>query len=365
MYISLLQYISVGLAAILVILSLLLFFIRIYKKLQRTKKDIVKTKTIQLIEELVLKINNPEYHPDWINPNLELILDFKKNYIDTSEFERKIVTHELLTLHRSLKDIASERIRDLYIRLGLDQIALNLLKNKKSYDHPKIIWELGQMRIIESIDLIKACLKYQDDKEIQIEASVALLVLQIDNPLVGIEHFTHMNKGQKQYFIESCKKLDQRNIPDFSLGFSSTNIHVVEICLILCDYFKQNYDSEIVRKLLKSPNPDITVAVANLLFKTNNYVLIKELLATIQNIEDVYVQVNLMKQIKLLEIKDLLDDLVDVINNPDTVDEVKLEALRSACRLSEKFDQTFTLEHIHVVDEKIKKMFLHAQERLI
>ncbi|MHA8103993.1 hypothetical protein [Aquirufa nivalisilvae] len=365
MYLNLLQYISVGLAIILVLLSLLLFFIRFFKNLQQRKKNIVKTKTIQLIEKLVSQINTPEYHTEWIRPNESLILGFKKNYIDKSEFSRKIVTHELLTLHRSLKGIASERIRDLYIHLGLDKIALNILNKGKTYDHPKIIWELGQMRIMESVDQIKGCLKYQDDEEIQIEASVALLVLQIDDPLVGIEHFKHMNKGQKQYFIESCKKLDSRSIPNFSLGFSSTNIHVVEICLILCDYFKQSYSTDIVKNLLKTQNPDIIFAAGFLLFRTNNYVLIKELIHSLPTITDVPIQVSIIKNIKLLDNIDLLNDLEDVINNPVTPDEVKLEALRSACRLSEKFDQTFTLDRIQVVDEKIKKMFLHAQEKLI
>lgn len=365
MYLNLLQYISVGLAIILVLLSLLLFFIRFFKNLQQRKKNIVKTKTIQLIEKLVSQINTPEYHTEWIRPNESLILGFRKNYIDRSEFSRKIVTHEILTLHRSLKGIASERIRDLYIHLGLDKIALNILKKGKTYDHPRIIWELGQMRIMESVDLIKGCLKYQDDEEIQIEASVALLVLQIDHPLVGIEHFKHMNKGQKQYFIESCKKLDPQFIPNFSLGFTSTNIHVVEICLILCDYFKQSFSTEIVKNLLKTQKPDIIFAAGFLLFRTKNYELIKELINTLQTISSVNLQVSIIKNIKLLDKIELLDDLVDVINNPFTPDEVKLEALRSACRLSEKFDQTFTLDRIHIVDEKIEKMFLHAQEKLI
>lgn len=365
MYIYLLKIILIGLSAILVALSIFLFLIRFIKSSRNKRASKIKSETIHFIEKIVFQINTPSYNKDWILEHEKLVSNFKNNYVIKSSFDRQIITHELLTLHRSLKGIATERIRDLYINLGFAEIAMRVLAGKKTFEHPKIIRELAEMRIIEAIPLIKNCLKFKNDQEIQIEASVALMMLQLDNPELGMENLTHMTTGQKMYFIESCKKLDPAFIPNFSNGFTSNNIHVVEICLILCDYFKQNYPIEIVRSLLKTKEPNILFAAGFLIFRSGNHTLIKELLEDLISLDDTFIQVTIIKNIKLLDKIELIDDLLILINNPNTVDELKLEAIRSACRLAEKFNQEFKLSQIIHVDEKVERMYLHAQEKLI
>jgi hypothetical protein len=190
----------------------------------------------------------------------KVVEHFQNNYFNKS-FARKVMMGEVIRLHKDLSGDIKEKLKELYILMGLKEDSVLKLKSSKIYVKARGISELTQMEIKEALPEIK---KYTDHKSFYLRNKVQLATVKLsdtDNFSFLDETSYIIPEWQKLYLYEMIQSLDKESLPDFSVWSRSANISVVLFSLRMLKYFNQTEACSYMWTLLTHKSAEVRIEV--------------------------------------------------------------------------------------------------------
>ena len=180
--------------------------------------------------------------------------DLKK--IASGRFDRQILIDQMIDLSINLKGDIKDRIRELYLILGLREDSLKKAYSRKWHENVKGFRELAYMNIREANQRIIECVN-SGNEILRMEAQIALVRLSDENPY----HFLHYMERPlaKWEQITLHEMLIQHNlkVPPFRQWFDSENLSVVKFALEMAAWFKQQGVGRDVIRLLQHEDTEV------------------------------------------------------------------------------------------------------------
>ena len=179
-----------------------------------------------------------------------------------SGFNRNILFKQMRELSKSMNmgarvnEEAIGQLRNLYYRLQLDKDSINKLDSTKWHIQVKGFRELAFMDVTDASDKLRNALESKNDI-IRMEAQVALIGLNRDDPFRFLDHLTHPFTFWEQLSAYELMILNNLPIPEFSRWTSSPNKTIVVFSLRMIQVFKQRQAGSHVIECLKHTDRDI------------------------------------------------------------------------------------------------------------
>ena len=348
---------------VLFLLLLQLIVVRFKKKIFIDRAVKNRNKFIKFLKIIIHTVKDLEYNKSWINESFVLLNSFKKNYIRT-EKSRVHIAYELLNLHRVLTGTAAKRLEDIYYYLGLDKTGIVYLRKNKSKLHTIVIRDFAQMHVTWALPEIKKLLSHKDET-VRAEALIATLQLGDIDIVAQTELMGDISDWHKLKIVEAAKHLNINNLPNLQNALHSKSDLVVELALNLFDFHNIEPEEEIIIKHLNSNNNRIIKLCVPIVIYSNKIALIDELFKVFNQISDDDFKVYILKEIKAINNKLLIDHLMNIVYDIHFSDTVRLEALRSAIKIANKHNINIELKEDSIDKNKLHKMYKHATNRYI
>lgn len=244
------------LIGIFFVLSLIFFLMiilsRISKSLMALKKERLK-KRFELLFIIYLFMDNPAL-------KAKVVRHFQKYYLH-KPFIRKVMMEEIINLHKDMAGDIKEKLKELYLLLGLSEDSYHKLADRRMHVKARGISELTQMEIKEALPQI---IIYADHKSFHLRNKVQLAITKLsDNQNFNFLYKTpHLiPEWQELFLYEMILSLDKLNLPDFSEWTRSANISVVLFSLRMIKYFNQVDACYDIWPLLTHDNIDVRIEV--------------------------------------------------------------------------------------------------------
>jgi len=189
---------------------------------------------------------------------------FEIDRISKYEFNRGILINQMHELTKSMsltisigqnKD-AREQLRDLYYQMNLDQDSIRKLYNPKWHVQVKGFREMAFMNVTEANSKIHLALKSKNNV-LRMEAQLALVRLNEDDPFGFLDHLTHPFTLWEQLNVYELILLHDLPIPQFSRWTTSSNKTVVIFALRMIQVFKQLQAAPQLIACLHHPDRDV------------------------------------------------------------------------------------------------------------
>ena len=244
--ITLVRFLMIIIICCIICLVILLVWILI----NRNKMQAVQAETDQLMEKfqtLLIDYLFSEHNED----------EFKKiERIATSDFNRRILINQMLDLSINLSGEAKERLRDLYLKMKLEQDSIRKVYNPKWHIQVKGFRELAFMDITDANDKLVQSLKSKNNI-LRMEAQLALVRLDKKDPFGFLDKLQHPFTLWEQLNIHELITFHNMPVPDFSRWTGSPNKSVAIFALRMIQVFKQQQASKAVIESLKNKDEDI------------------------------------------------------------------------------------------------------------
>lgn len=244
--------IIVGCFSTTIILTVLLFCHRFWSQYQNNKRIKLEERYSLLLTGIIFDEQDEEFE----GKRQKLITYFRKNYIK-SRFSKEILRKQLLLLYRSFSGPSQEILKGLYFELDLHKGALAQLKDTDWSEKASAVRELGQMDYEKARGKILK-LTLHENKVLRMEAQVAMLSLNDDEPFGFLVHATNeITEWQQLTLEEKAKRLDLKKIPNFSKWFGLKNQSVVQFCVKMTVAYNQFESADAIVALLHSNNEKV------------------------------------------------------------------------------------------------------------
>lgn len=176
--------------------------------------------------------------------------------IASSPFKRRILIDQMIDLSVNLRGDAANKLRDLYMRTGLNNDSIMKARSRRWHIKVKGFRELAFMDIKEANPGIISCLHSRNDI-LRMEAQLALVRLGEDNPY----HFLHYLKMPfslwEQMTIHEMLIHHEMDPPDFADWLGSDNKSIVIFSLKMIRIFKQENTYPLIIPLLDHPDEEV------------------------------------------------------------------------------------------------------------
>jgi len=191
-----------------------------------------------------------------------ILFDIDK--ISKYEFNRGILINQMHELTKSMsltisigqnKD-AREQLRDMYYQMNLDQDSIRKLYSPKWHIQVKGFREMAFMNVTEAVSKIHLALKSKNNV-LRMEAQLALVRLNEDDPFGFLDHLTHPFTLWEQLNVYELIVLHDLQIPQFSRWTTSLNKTVVIFSLRMIQVFKQLQAVPQIIACLHHPDMDV------------------------------------------------------------------------------------------------------------
>lgn len=230
-----------------IIVTILLFMHRFWSQFHNGRRIKLEERYSLLLTGIIFDDQDEEFEAK----RQKLITYFRKNYI-RSRFSKKILRKELLFLHRSFSGPSQEILKGLYFELDLHKAALEQLKDTDWSEKANAVRELGQMDYEKARGKVLK-LTLHENKVLRMEAQVAMLSLNDDEPFGFLAHATNeITEWQQLTLEEKAKSLDLKKIPNFSKWFGLKNQSVVQFCVKMTVAYNQFEAADELLTLLHS-----------------------------------------------------------------------------------------------------------------
>ncbi len=227
-----------------------LFVLLIWILINRNKMHARQAETDQLMEQfqsLLIDYLFSEHNED----------EFKKiQRIANSEFNRNILINQMIDLSINLSGDAKEKLRDLYLKMRLDQDSIRKVYHSKWHIQVKGFRELAFMDITEANDKLRQALKSKNNI-LRMEAQLALVRLNEDDPFGFLDYLKYPFTLWEQLNVHELITFHNLPIPQFSRWTTSPNKTVVIFALRMIQVFKQQDAAPAIVECLKHHDEDI------------------------------------------------------------------------------------------------------------
>jgi len=180
------------------------------------------------------------------------------------DFNREILIAQMRELSKSMSltisigvnEEARIQLRELYYRMHLDQDSIRKIYSPKWHIQIKGFRELAFMDVTEANEKLRHALKSKNNI-LRMEAQLALIRLNRDDPFGFLDHLTHPFTLWEQLNVYELIKMHNLPEPQFSRWTDSPNKTVVIFALRMIQVFKQQQAAPQVSECLRHSDKDI------------------------------------------------------------------------------------------------------------
>jgi HEAT repeat protein len=236
----------------------------------------------------------------------------------TSNYYSRLLRTELLDIHKQFKGDVSSSLRQLYIELNFHKKAIKKLRYDNWTVRSAMIRELAQMEIVEAAPKIKFSLNHINPT-LRLEAGIALLKLDKENPFALLEVDKELTQWQKINLLEAIITSTNLEIPSFKKWLSSKQPTVVIFALIMIEYYQQLDAEDEIIALLDHTNEEILKQAIKVLGSLESFMSEAKLIQIFYNTESYYTKQNIIEAISKIGSEDSLEFLLSLLstNNRD------------------------------------------------
>ena len=193
-----------------------------------------------------------------------MILDylFATGHIDefkrlaSNSYRRQVLIDQIIDVSVNLKGESQDKLRQLYLDLGLNQHSINKAHSKKWHLRIKGFKELAFMNIKDANDEILKSLQSKNEI-LRMEAQIALVRLSDNHPFEWLNYQVHPFSMWEQITLHSMLVQHEIPVPRFVQWIDSPNNTVVMFALRMIREFKQTFEEDHLLDALHHPNEDI------------------------------------------------------------------------------------------------------------
>ena len=174
----------------------------------------------------------------------------------TGSKDKQLLIDEIMQLYSNLSGEISNRLRELYIDLGLDNESVRKTESPQWHIRAKGFRELAQMNIKAVNEEIEGCLN-SDNDVLRMEAQLAMVRLNYDNPFSFLDKLEKPFTSWEQLHVYEMISRHQINVPDFYKWIASRNDTVVIFSVRMIRAFKQSENYQQLFPLLDNKNQEV------------------------------------------------------------------------------------------------------------
>ncbi len=176
--------------------------------------------------------------------------------IASNSYRRQVLIDQMKDVSVNLKGDSWEKLRALYLDLGLDYDSVRRAHSRRWHIKIKGFRELAFMNIKDANDEIYKCLNSHNEI-LRMEAQIALVRLSDDDPFEFLYHLERPFSLWEQISLHELIVMHSIEVPLFSKWIDSPNDTVVMFALRMIREFKQTETEEEVRRALEHPNEEV------------------------------------------------------------------------------------------------------------
>ena len=212
--------------------------------------------------------------------------------VASDKFKRQILINQMIDLSVNLKGQIKERIKDLYLKLGLKRDSLQKARSRRWHENIKGFRELAFMNIREANEDIIEALN-SSNETLRMEAQIALVRLSDDNPYHFLNFMEKPFSLWEQITLHELVIQHNLNVPDFSQWFESKNLSVVMFGLQMVSWFQQKESEEGIIRLLEHENEAVRHAAIKVVGEIG-------LVNTLAHLQKIYVDQTYKNRLEIL-----------------------------------------------------------------
>ena len=178
-------------------------------------------------------------------------------------YNREILIYQMRELSKSMSmmnmggnDESKIQLRELYHRMHLDKDSIRKIYSSKWHIQIKGFRELAFMDVTEANVKLRQALKSRNNI-LRMEAQLALVRLNNDDPFGFLDHLTHPFTLWEQLNVHELIMVHNLPVPQFSRWTDSSNSTVVKFSLRMIQVFKQQQAAPQVAECLRHKERDI------------------------------------------------------------------------------------------------------------
>ncbi|MCO6149196.1 HEAT repeat domain-containing protein [Flavobacterium sp. NRK1] len=276
-------------AILIFCLVFFIFYLRIYKNYRSQNKKIYENLFIDFINVYL-------FSPDFKESQLT---EFKNTYLETG-LQKAIAIKVILIYNQNFKGESNTALKKLFFLLGLENVVLRDLKNKKWYKRARAVYVLSNLKIKADERIMISLL---NDKKVEIRLQTVLYFIKLSekDPLNFLYKLQEPLTIWQQIHISAALKNYEGEIPDFSQWLTHEQESVVTFSMkMIAEYgqfenipkvipFFNSLNDEIkkeaiicLRKLGYEETVDLSIAD----FSSSSITVKKEILKVIKELGD-------------------------------------------------------------------------------
>lgn len=281
--------------------------------------------------------------------------------ISTNKFNRRVLIDQMIDLSITLTGDEKERLKNLYLLLGLDKDSHRKAMSRKWHIKAKGFRELAFMNIPSANDEIKRCLTSRNDI-LRMEAQFAMIRLYPDNAFEFLNQLHKKYTLWEQLNVYETITFHQLSLPDFDVLLKSSNDSIIMFSLRMIKIFQLRKTFHSMLELLSHKSSEIrnlTIHVMGALkihdclphlkriYKTETYENCIEIIRAIASINDE----SMLGFLKLVLDKE--DDVQLQIEAAMAINKLGIEGSMTLNKLLTSDYKNYQIIVKHVLDKRI------------
>ena len=281
--------------------------------------------------------------------------------IAPDKFCRQVLIDQMLDVSVNLKGDIGEKLCELYRQLNLHHDSIRNVHSRKWHIKVKGFRELAFMNIRDANDEIYKALNSKNEI-LSMEAQIALVRLNEDNPFKFLNHLTRPFSLWEQITLHELLIHHNLPVPDFKEWLDSPNPTVVMFALRMIREYKQNYAEREVVKVLSHPETkvrNLAIEVIGDLNMRSGLAYMKKMyqLEKYDNCLEILRSMSKMPEPSMLEfLKSILDIETDVqlqIEATRAIENIGEEGISALVKLMKSEYKNYNIIIRHVLDRRI------------
>lgn len=335
---------------------ILFFFILIYSRIYKNYTEKKKERIIQAFQEPLSKyLFNDDTDQISKEDRKAIRQEFGKHILGR-KFNRKIILSEIIDLRNSYTGDIADKLKQLFLILGLDKEVKNKLKSRKWHVISNGINDATKMNLNQFSDTIIKLINHKN-KIIRSEAQVAYVYLNQKDPFLFFENLKYQLSNWDQIKIHSVLMLyDVSKIPPMGKWLNSENESVVIFSLKMIGIFNHGGELENVTKCLEKQNENIKIEAIKTMGKLHSHESTLALLNCLSiNKDNKVILIEILKSLEMIGIFDSdIEKIIDFMHSEDydTVFQTSLaiKSAKNGSKLLEEKKHLFTEKNISIMN---------------
>jgi HEAT repeat protein len=281
--------------------------------------------------------------------------------IASNNFNRQVLIDQMIDVSANLKGDAGKKLMNLYRELSLDKDSIARAKSKEWHLRIKGFRELAFMNITDANKEIYEALN-SPNEILRMEAQIALVRLNDDNPFEFLSHMTRPFSLWEQITLHELMVQHEINPPSFRQWLNSPNDTVVMFALRMIKEFRQMdaesdmdmillHQSKTVRHLAVQVAGDLgmrsTMNTLKHMYKNQDYNICLEIVRSMGKMPDIA----MMGFLKLVLDKE--DDVQLQIEATKAIENMGEEGVKALVKLMKSEYKNYNIIVRHVLDRRI------------